>query len=177
MDIDLVSPLSIEECQKRLDAALVQYSVQLPLWNWPPHKMTGLRSGFGFTLDPRMIQSYPRPMTSLTTYGIMPNPVPFFGTLSESNGVTHIHGSFDKEATRSFVKKARIGFSLLLIAAFAQLYLSFIALGDNGHTMGALAIIVVIPLSWMYFEKNPYGSRKVRKFLTLILSAKEPAIS
>jgi hypothetical protein len=180
MDIDLISPLSIDECEKRLDAALVQYSVQLPLWNWPPRKMAGSRSGFGFTLDPRAFQ-----FRVAGPHGSSPRltKVPFIGLLSAFDGATRIHGSFDTSELE--LNRTKGTFALLVITIVVCI-MTGIGLSQDisqtfhsGEAISLIGICVILLVLSIYYwskrgtrPKPPY-MKKVKKFLELTLDAKE----
>ena len=99
MDIDLISPLSIEECQKRLDAALVHYHAQLPFWNRPPRKMIGTREGPDFTLALRY-SGQARQKYDILGEHRLGFFLPFSGSLYEEGSGTRIRGDFDTEGAK-----------------------------------------------------------------------------
>jgi hypothetical protein len=185
MDIDLVSPLSIEECQKRLDAALVHYSALLPFWNWPPRKMTGSRSGFGFTLDPRRWQFY-NFYNRRKMGGKEPLPVPFLGLLSESGSSTHIQGSFDAIALQSYRSDVLAPLLTFTLAwcGFTGLFICVStdqSIFDWTNIQLALKLWGIPIVVFIYFwsnrkSMNPPGIKKIRKFLKLTLDAKETTV-
>jgi hypothetical protein len=180
MDIDLISPLPLEECQKRLDATLVHYSVQLPLWNWPPRKMAGSRSGFGFTLDPRAIQYY---RARYGNYGPASVKMPFLGLLSESSSGTNIQGSFDTEAFQSSRATAAVVLFMITAGLYVMTGLALSQYNIQGFSWPfAICLIGICAVSTalsIYFwnqrniRPNPPYKGKVKRFLELTLEAKE----
>src|ERR1039458_10306162 len=86
MDIDLISPLAIDECQKRLDAALVRDNRSIPFGIGPRKQMIGTREGPNFRLRLR------RDWTGRSRYAVQ-----FRGSFSESKFGTQVRGYFEFE--------------------------------------------------------------------------------